>query len=184
MRHYSKNRIVIKWLLVFVFIAIKFSSSGQVTNDWTTLEKQFYGDLKALCSYAEAHHGKIDIRDSMVKKYVLFDYVLNDTSKNRVETRVVKVNQLLEQFGHFIDSANMINLDAEPIRFLQNKPAIYQQFEEHLKDQVPYIFAYYNKGNAGKPLGYLLFDLQSKKLVSWILFNQGGHYYFLTFDLI
>jgi hypothetical protein len=184
MRHYPKSRKVLKWLFTCVLIAVRLTASSQISNDWTVSEKQYYANLKALCNYIQDQNGKIDIEDSLVKKYILFDYVLNDTAKARITKRIGEVNQLLQSFGHFIDSAGMTTLDAEPIRFLQNIPVVYQKFEEYLNDQIPYIFAYYSKGSANTPLGYLLFDPQSKKLVSWILLKQGRHYYFLIFNLI
>jgi hypothetical protein len=184
MKHYIESRLVVKWVFTAILVAFKISAAGQISDDWTTSEKQYYANLKALCTYIQSQHGKIQIEDSLIKKYILFDYVLNDTSKARIEKRIGEVNQLLEGFGHFVDSAGTTNLEAEPIRFLQNIPIVYNKFEEYLKDQIPYIFAYYNKGNANTPLGYLLFDPQSKKLVSWILLKQGRHYYFLIFNLI
>jgi hypothetical protein len=45
------------------------------------------------------------------------------------------------------------------------------------------VFAYYRKDEPENPLGTLLFESGTDKLAAWIMINQGGYKYFLTFNL-
>lgn len=46
------------------------------------------------------------------------------------------------------------------------------------------VFAYYRKDKPDNPLGVLWFDPKNNKLVSWIVINQCGYRYFLTFNML
>ena len=45
------------------------------------------------------------------------------------------------------------------------------------------VFAYFRKEEPENPLGVLLFESETDKLAAWIMINQGGYGYFLTFNL-
>jgi len=45
------------------------------------------------------------------------------------------------------------------------------------------VFAYYRKEEPDNPLGTLLFEPETSKLIAWIMINQGGYKYFLIFNL-
>jgi hypothetical protein len=140
--------------------------------------------ISELCSYLVEHKQNIDIRNPDIQKYILLDYVLNDSSKFRKEKRVSQINELLNKFTHFVDSAGVANLDAAPVRFYKSDTGFYRPFNANLQEAAPVSFAYFSKSNEKKPLGYLLFDEKTHKLIAWIMINQGGYYYYLEFTLI
>ncbi len=83
-------------------------------------------------------------------------------------------------------------MDAKPVRFYK-KHKIYKPFEKELaKESIDgdklytessNVFVYYIKKEPENPLGTLLFDPDTDKLVAWIMIDQGGYKYFLTFNL-
>ena len=78
----------------------------------------------------------------------------------------------------------MENLDAKPVRFYRGHE-IHKPFEKALQNLEPNVFVYFVKGKEEDPLGYLLFEEDSKKLASWILLKQGSSgWFFLTFNLL
>ncbi len=69
------------------------------------------------------------------------------------------------------------------------KPFDEQQIKESISGEKMYkkdknVFAYYRKEYPENPLGALLFEPETNKLVAWIMINQGGYKYFLTFNLL
>lgn len=130
----------------------------------------------------------------MFDKYVYFDYVLNDTNIVRKEKRLAKFDTIFYYFRKTVDSLGFKNLDAKPIRFYKNHK-IYNPFDEKrtklktvggkkMYTNDANVFAYYRKEDPENPLGVLQFEGTSNKLGSWILINQGGYHYFLTFSLL
>ncbi|MDP4255365.1 MAG: hypothetical protein Q8938_15255 [Bacteroidota bacterium] len=172
------------FMLKFIFIAALVNlfglANGQTKNALNPDEKAYYSKLKGLCN---ALHDNRYLDDSVMRKFILLDYVLNDTSKARISDRMVKIKGLLVNFGRYIDSVGLPNLDAAPLKYYIKNPKIDSVFEPDLKKSIPYIFAYFRKDNRKSPLGYILFDPESGKVVSWILLNQGGARFFLTFNL-
>ena len=86
---------------------------------------------------------------------------------------------------HYVDSVGMENLDAAPTRLFKADKNFFKPFEsEELKDLLPFTLTYYDKNTPEKPIGVLLFEPKTHKLLAWILLNQGGYYYFLTFNMV
>jgi hypothetical protein len=91
---------------------------------------------------------------------------------------------LFYQFYHFVDSVGLQNLEAKPLRNFKNDAEFYKPFTEELKwtDSASLVLAYYDKREPAKPLGALLYEPKSRKLLSWIILNMGG-YLFVTPNL-
>jgi hypothetical protein len=174
-----------KKLALFILIILNILPAfSQKMNSFSPKEKEYYNTIKGFCDYLEKNPHALEKRDTIFKSWVLFDYVLADTSESRKDLRIRQMDQLLAVFKHFIDSAGADNLDAAPIRYYKDSKEFFKPFAENLAEQVPVTFAYYDKNNPQHPIGYLLFDEKTGKLVSWVLINQGGHYYFLTFNVV
>ena len=120
------------------------------------------------------------------------DYVFNDTLIERRERRLESFDTIFTSFRKPIDSLGIENIDAKPIRFFKDHD-IYEPFKEefamktiggekmYTKDAN--VFAYYKKEEPEEPLRALLFHPETNKLIVWIMMNQGGYKYFLTFNL-
>ncbi len=181
--------------LMGVLLLIYNASFAQKTiaPDWNNHEVVQYETLSALAEYvAKTDKSKI-YRDTLFKKYIYFDNVLGDADTVRREQRIVSFDELFPYFTKTLDSLGLLNLDAKPIRFYKSDK-IYDPFrEEGAKQSIDgesmYIpdtdvFAYFRKSEPNKPLGVLLFEHETNKLAAWILINQGGYKYFLTFNLL
>ena len=173
-----------KKLMLICFCIMTSFSFAQPAQNWTDKEKAYYNSLTGFCNYIESAPAGTLNKDTLFNKYFLFDYVLKDSSKGRIKERLLKFDELLSSFIHYLDSVGLVNLDAKPVRFYRDNKTFYKPFTDELKEYASNTFAYYNKTDPDHPLGYLWFDEHSFKLISWILIDQGGTHYFLTFDLM
>ncbi|APY00881.1 hypothetical protein [Lacinutrix venerupis] len=183
-----------KKIIIVVIISLSFSSYSQEKKfkDWKADEIEKYKSLKALAKYIENKEANQISKDTLFNKYIYFDYVLNDTLVERRERRLESFDTIFSAFRKPIDSLGIENIDAKPIRFFKNHK-IYEPFKEELAKETiggekmytkdANVFAYYKKNEPEKPLKALLFDPDTNKLVAWIMINQGGYRYFLTFNL-
>lgn len=132
-------------------------------------------------------------KDSLFENYIYFDNVLNDTDTATRDKRIAAFDTLFYFFRKTVDSIGLANLDAKPVRFYKNHK-IYEPFDKEksglktLEGEKVYakdenVFAYYRKDEPENPIGVLLFEPDSAKLCAWIMIDQGGHNYFLTFNL-
>lgn len=174
-----------KYLLFWIFNLSSFLIFGQNIKfaDWTENEKANYVKLTELAQYVNGKEKKEISKELLFEKFVLFDYVLNDTLESRKENRIKTFDTLFYYFRKPINSTGIKNLDAKPIRFYKTYE-IYKPFEKQLAKLEPNVFVYFEKNNPEIPKGTLLFDPKTNKLVAWILINQGGYKYFLTFNLL
>lgn len=179
-----KNNIVKNWILLLMTCGILSPAYTQVKQQLSAQEQTFYNSLNEFCHYLKANPDIVKNRETIIKNWVSFDYVLKDTSQSRKNKRTEQLDELLVGFRHFIDSVGLENLDAAPIRYFKDSKEFFRPFKESLSAQAPLTFAYYDKRRPLQPIGCLLFDDRTGKLVSWIILNQGGHYYFLTFNLM
>ena len=171
--------------MIIFLIAIPLFCLGQNKgfNDWTENEKANYVSGKQKPEIS---------REILFYKYINFDYVLKDTFVTRIEKRLLAFDTLFYSFRNTIDSIGIENLEAKPIRFYKNHK-IYEPFDEEkamksISGRKMYardlnVFAYFRKEDPENPLGTLLFDHESNRLVAWILIKQGKYGYFLTFNL-
>ncbi len=179
-----KMNIVKKLIPVFLSLIVNFSFA-QPAENWTKAERAYYNTMLGFCNYIESAPLDNLSKDTIFNNYFLFDYALKDTSQKRINARLLKFNGLLERFRHNLDSMGLKNLDARPVRFYKNNPRVYEPFtEDDLLAAAPNSFAWYNKNDPEHPLGYLWFDDENYKLISWILIDQGGTHYFLVFNLL
>jgi hypothetical protein len=141
---------------------------------WTRDERAMYRNLRELCGYIEANKGVALQPDTLFKRYVYFDYVLNDTMEERRQSRMEKFDKIFYPFRHLVDSIGLEKLDAKPIRFFKGHD-IYKPFKnKEMSGLEQDVFVYYLKSAPKKPIGTLWMDRKTKKLIAWILINQGG----------
>lgn len=185
-----------KKLITAIIILSACSAFGQKSNseNWIKSDSAQYKNLKGLASYIYQKK-KIEIsKDSLFKNYIYFDNVLNDTDIKRRDKRIAAFDTLFYFLRKTVDSIGLANLDAKPVRFYKNHK-IYEPFDKEksglktLEGEKVYakddnVFAYYRKDEPDSPLGVLLFEAESGKLCAWIMIDQGGHRYFLTFNLM
>jgi len=185
-----KNNVLTIILLINIFFCFGQKNKTEV---WTENEKAQYETLTKLADYV---YGKKDTEFSnqtLYDKYIYFDYVLKDTVSKSREVRLTKFDTIFSFFRNKIDSIGVSKLDAKPVRFYKEHK-IYEPFDEKVsKESISgekmytkhqNVFAYFRKDDPDNPLGVLLFEPNTNKLVSWILINQGGYKYFLLFNLL
>jgi hypothetical protein len=168
-----------KLILLFIFLSLSYITHAQ-TPTWTTEEKAYYSKTKDLCNYLKLHPYDPSKRQFIFTNFVYFINPKNDTSQNRLNY----FDMLFYQFYHFVDSVGLQNLEAKPLRNFKNDAEFYKPFTEELKwtDSASLVLAYYDKREPAKPLGALLYEPKSRKLLSWIILNMGG-YLFVTPNL-
>ncbi|WP_159778495.1 hypothetical protein [Flavobacterium sp. 9AF] len=189
-------KIKIQKILIGIIILTTNLVLGQNNSsiNWTENEKAQYIKLTALANYVYQKENSEISKDSLFIKYIYFDNVLNDTLVERKERRILAFDTLFYYFRKTVDSIGLENLDAKPVRFYK-KHKIYDPFNEEKSNQTTIggekmytkddnIFAYFNKKDPENPIGVLLFEPETNKLGSWILINQGGYHYFLSFNLL
>jgi len=187
---------MIKKLILIILVFISLSAVGQDKKfeKWNENELAQYSKLMELSKYVH-NKKKTDIsKDTLFEKYVYFDNVLSDTEPERKERRLEAFDTIFYYFRSAVDCIGLENFDAKPIRFYKDHK-IYEPFNEekaklksingekmYAKDEN--VFAYYRKDDPQNPIGTLLFEPKSDKLAAWILLDQGGYRYFLTFNLL
>lgn len=174
-----------KKIIFGILISIIFTSCEKENKfvDWTEKEKSQYEKLTELAKYVNGKEKSEISKELLFEKYIEFDYVLNDTSAARKANRIQSFDTLFYYFRKPIDSIGIINLDAKPVRFFKEHE-IYEPFKKQLAEIEPNVFAYYEKSKPKNPKGVLWFDQESNKMIAWILLNQGGTRYFLSFNLM
>ncbi|MEZ4809888.1 MAG: hypothetical protein R2819_05975 [Allomuricauda sp.] len=160
-----------------------FAFSQKVkSDDWTTKETMYYKNLKELAEYVN-QEDKVS-KDTLFKKYIYFDNILKDSIEERKNKRLAVFDTIFSFVPKTIKSNGIENLEAKPLRFYKNHK-IYEPFKAALKEVSCDVMVYYNKEKPEEPLGTLLFEPESHKLVAWILLKQGdGGWFFLTFNLL
>ena len=188
-------KIEMNKILILVLLVTSSFCFGQNTRtkNWTENEKTQYEKLTELANYVYKKEKSEISKDSLFEKFIYFDYVLNDTVSERKEKRLVAFDTIFYYFRKNLDSIGLKNLDAKPVRFYKNHK-IYKPFKEELTRETVggekmytkdiNVFAYFRKEEPETPLGTLLFEPKTDKLVAWIMINQGGYKYFLTFNLL
>lgn len=179
---------------LILLILTTINSFGQTENGkhWTKNELMQHATLKKLANYVNSKEKKEISKDTLFKKYIYFDYVLQDKNLERKENRLSQFDTIFYGFRNAINTIGLENLDAKPMRFYKNHE-IYKPFKregamesvggEKMYTEDDNVFAYFKKSEPENPLGELLFEPETNKLVAWIMIDQGGYKYFLTFNL-
>jgi hypothetical protein len=169
-------------------------SFGQTISksDWTNNELTQYKTLRKLGSYVYKKEKDELSRDSLFTKYIYFDHLLRDPDTARKERRIQAFDTIFDFFRQTVNKIGLENLDAKPIRFYKDHE-IYKPFDKNLaKESISgekmyaddqNVFVWFRKENPGEPLGTLLFEPRTSKLLAWIMIDQGGYKYFLIFNL-
>lgn len=176
---------ILKLLKTFFFLILTTTSFGQ-TQSWTKDEQDFYVKIKSLCEYFKEKNYDTTQREIVFKEYVYFDNVLADTSKTRIQKRIKWFDGLIYQMTHFIDSVGLENLDAKPTSFFKDNKEFFKPYDKggELNKLLPLTLSYFDKRRPNEPIGTLLFEPKTHKLLAWVIINQGGYRYFLTFNLL
>lgn len=174
-----------KLFKTLLFLILTTSSFAQ-KKGWTKDEEQFYVKMKSLCEYFKGKTYDTTQRDFVFKEFVYFDNILADTSKTRIEKRIKWFDGLFYQMTHFVDSVGLENLEAKPTNFFKDNKAFYEHYDigGELNELLPLTLTYFDKRRPNEPIGTLLFELKTHKLLAWAIINQGGYRYFLTFNLL
>ena len=187
-----KSQIKITALSMFF---LGFLSFGQTIShsDWTANELKQYKTLQKLGSYVHKKEKNELSRDTLFSNYIYFDYLLKDTDTARKERRVEAFDTIFDFFRQTVNKIGLENLDAKPIRFYKDHE-IYKPFNKNLaKESISgekmyaadqNVFVWFKKENPEEPLGTLLLEPQTNKLLAWIMIDQGGYKYFLLFNLL
>ena len=163
-----------KLILAFISLFLTASTYAQDLN-WSKEENDYYSTTKDLCIFLKSAQYDTSKRNFIFDKYIFFNTPKKDISQSKLEY----FDMLFYHFYHFVDSVGLENLDAKPIRYFKSDTTFYKPFQEDLKWAEPMTLAYYDKRQPAKPLGALLYEINSRKLVSWIILNMGG-YLFVT----
>ena len=184
-------REILFGLLLITSVAFGQDKTSEI---WSENDNAQYAKLKELANYIFKKEKSEISKDSLFANYIYFDNVLKDTVVERRERRIVVFDTLFYFFKKTVDSIGLENLNAKPVRFYKNHK-IYEPFDkekseletvggEKMYARDNNVFAYYKKDNPENPLGVMLFEPETDKLLAWIMLNQGGYRYFLTFNLL
>lgn len=177
--------VKIKFILIILLIpTISSCQNKENKSTWTKDQVAYHKTFLNFCKYIDNKKVTELITDTLFKDYIYFDYVLTDTSTQRKDRRLKKFPSVLEPFQHYVDSIGAENIEARPISYYDKNEEFFKPFTLQLKDKIPDVLAYYQKGQENKPIGTILFDRNTHKIIAWIIINQGGYYYYLIFNLI
>ncbi|MGB5819372.1 MAG: hypothetical protein WBG90_07785 [Saonia sp.] len=173
-----------KYFIIGILMFFQANCQENNQKDWTSDEKRRYENLKKLAQYTYQKDDSQISEQILFEKYIELDYVLNDSNKKRSQSRLKYFDGYFRSFRKTLDSIGIENLDAKPMRFYKENE-LFKYFIKSQKDNLPYVMAYYLKSDPENPLGTLLFDPNSDKLLSWIFLRQGETSgFYLTFDLV
>ncbi len=169
-------------IILIVLPVTTFSQSA----DWTVNEKGNYQNIRSICEYYQHRTYDSTQRNFVFDKFVYFDNILNDTSVQRMQSRLPKFDGFFSLLLHFVDSVGIENLDAKPTRYFKSHEKYFLPFSSgrELQEVLPNCLTYFDKRRPDVPLGTLLFEERTHKIYAWILLSQADYYYFLTFNLL
>lgn len=173
-------------LIIFLILLFSVTKILSQTNNWTKSEKKYYETVESLFTYYNTKTYDSTQRNYIFSHFIYFDNILSDTSKTRLQKRLKYFDALFGGMIKYVDSIGLKNLDAKPTRFFASDEIFFSPFSNgrELNELLPQTLTYFDKREPEKPLGVLLFELNSNKLFAWVIINQGGYRYFLTFNLL
>ena len=158
------------------------NSMAQSAN-WTSNALRYQNTIANLSKYL-TNTPESSISFDSLKNYIYLDNASENVSQTQKEKRLHSADTLIKVLKHFVDSVGYENIDVKPVQDFKSNATYYQPFEKELKKDAPNSLAYFTKSNPTLPLGSLLFDQKTGKLMSWVVINQSGYYYFLTIDML
>ena len=169
------------------FVCARAICFCQTTNDrsgWTKDQIEYRETFLEFCSYVDNKQiGDLPL-DTLFKNYIYFDYILKDTVTERKDRRLKMFPSIMEPFQHLIDSIGANNIDIKPVSYYEKDTAFFLPFTKQLEEEIPWVMAYYQKGQEQEPLSTIMFSQKTHKITAWIIINQGGYYYYATFNLL
>jgi len=179
----QEKQLTIKLIITSLLLA--FTSNCFSQGSFTPDETKYYATVKSLLKHFENKKYDSIQRAVVFEKFVYFDNILADTSKAKINERIKYFDAFFPLVFHFVDSLGVENLDAKPTRLFKSDSTYFSHFGEkgELKELLPFTLTYYHKKAPQVPLGTLLFEPKTHKLLAWAIINQGGYWYFLTFNL-
>ena len=186
MNKYSYTSMKMKFILIIAIFLIMMSTCLAQSKSFTQGEQQKYQTVKKLFEHFEKKKYDTTQRDFVFKHYVYFEHILGDTSKTKIGERVKFFDELFGKMVNYVDSVGINTLDAVPTRNFEKNLDFFKPFTDNgeLKELLPLTLTFFDTRKPEEPLGVLLFEPKTHKLLSWIIINQGGYRYFLTFNLI
>lgn len=177
--------IMHKLINTLLFLILATASFAQ-SKDWTKDEQEYYRTMKSLCEHFRGKTYDTAQRNAVFSEFVYFDNILGDTSKTRIQESIQWFDGLFYQMTHFIDSVGLDNLDAKPTVFFKDQKSFFEPYDKggELNGLLPLTLTYFDKRRPNEPIGTLLFEQKTHKLLAWVVINQGGYRYFLTFNLV
>ena len=171
-------------LILWVAALCPHSAKAQADKKWPYQQQRYYATLTELCHFLEQDPANINRQQYILDHYLDFPPAPTDHSTPKDAERLKAFGILISQFKHFIDSVGLDNIDAKPAQYWSNDSIAYTPFLKGVKESPLNCLGYFNKRSPQKPYGYLLFNPESGKLISWLLLNQGGYYYFFQFNML
>lgn len=170
--------------LLLAIAAQSLAQGSRIPRD----QRQSYKLMQSLCNYYDGKKYDTLQRETVFNRFVYFDNILTDSSTTRKRERIRVFDLLFARAIHFIDSVGTTNLDAKPTLVFKRDKIYFYPFTKKgfgsLHNYLPTTLTYFDKRNLAKPLGTLFFEPNTHKLVAWIIINQGGYYYPLSFNLL
>ena len=183
---FNSNILLLAGTLFGVFGTTLYpnSAKAQVQLTWPVKQQKYYVLLNEFCHFLENNPRNITNQQYIFHHYVDYPPLYTDTLNKKNAERLTAFGILLAHFKTFIDSVGLDNLDAKPAQFWKHDSLAFAPFLHGLDEHPANCLGYFAKSSPNKPIGYILFDPKSEKLVSWFLINQGGTYYFFKFTML
>ncbi|RNL54726.1 hypothetical protein [Pedobacter jejuensis] len=163
----SKTKIIIVFLILSILPFIS------VAQNKTVDEEKNYKMIESLLKYYENKKYDTTQRDTVFKKFVYFDNILADTSKKKITGRIKFFDMIFPNIFRYVDSVGIRNLDLVPTRFFKSDTSFYKHFDidGELNELLPFTLTFYDKRNSKQPIGCLLFEPKTHKLMAWSIIN-------------
>ena len=173
-----------KFMVFLLFCTYGICTYSQDFEGWLPEEIKYYNNLKRLAEYVN-EKSEVDIgMDTTIQKFLKIEEASRDSINRNTVYSIEYRNGVFSNFVKGINKHGLENLDAKPLRFYKENDSLYRPFDRALKEVAPdfdpNVMVYFRKENPEKPLGTLLFDVETHKLISWVLLKgEGGSYFFL-----
>lgn len=161
--------------LYYILLLLSFSCRSQGQN-YTDKEKKFISLFTSFSNYV-----KNNPIDSTAVKHIILNYIFSGSKAGELNPeQSVALEKQLKTFRTFLKDKNPEDISSMPVRLAEDKtvPAAMSIFQKEN------CLIYFDKHDAGKIFGYILFMPPVKGVVtepriwSWILTYQFGKYMF------